>query len=106
MKITTLKGRQIDIAALRQQHGATVAIGNAGVNARGDRLGRGGDVVKSQEDMTKEYYANNPKAASAAPAPVSLKDISDEIVMTPRQAVEKLTQEASKSKRKTRDSED
>lgn len=106
MKVTSAKGRVVDMSALKEQQGTTIAAGNARMNGRGDRLGKGGVVVKSQEDITKEYYANNPKAVASAP--VSLKDISDEIVMTPRQAVEKLAedQKAKSARRKTRDSED
>ena len=110
MKITTLKGKQIDIAALRERHGATVALGNAGMNARGDILGKGGAVVKTKEDITREYYENNPNAVTRT-SPISLKDISEEIIMTPKEAVaawdEKRVEEAlPKTKRKTRDSED
>lgn len=108
MKITTLKGKQIDIAALRERHGATVALGNAGMNARGDLVGKGGVVVKSKEELAMEYYENNPKAVTKA-APISLKDI-DEDVLTPAQAVERLTKQmppqpkaAPKPKRETRE---
>lgn len=108
MKITTLKGRQIDIAALRERHGATVALGNANMNARGDIVGRGGVVVRSSEEITKDYYESNPNAVTNA-APISLKDISDEIVMTPREAMKAFDEkrvEAATSKRKSRETED
>jgi len=109
MKITTLKGKQIDIAALREKHSATIALGNARMNTRGDRLGKNGEVVKSREEITKDYYDRNPNAVVSAPSPVSLKDISDE-VLTPRQAIEHLEKQQAitptKPRRKTRDSDD
>ncbi len=108
MKIRTLKGREIDITAIRETQGATIAVGNARMNGHGDLIGRGGTVVKSQDQMTREYYANNPKAVTTSP--ISLKDISEEIVMTPREAVEALEKKAEEakaaSKRKLRETDD
>ena len=106
MKVTTVKGRQIDIDALREQQGSRVAVGNARMNGHGDLLGKGGEVLKSQDQITKEYYDKNPKAAKAAP--VALRDISDE-VLTPKQAIAALEanqEKAAKTRRKTRDEED
>lgn len=107
MKVTTVKGRQIDIDTLRQQQGARIAVGNARMNGYGEVLGKGGEVVKTQDQITKEYYDANPKAAKAAP--VALRDISDE-VLTPKQAIEALEaqqeEKATKARRKTRDAED
>lgn len=109
-KILTLKGKRIDIAALRERNSATVAIGNGSMNARGDVIDRSGKVVKTKEQIGREYYDNNPK--SVAVSTISLKDISDEI-MTPAQAIKALeTAAAAKAtapaapKRKIKDSED
>ena len=111
MKITPLKGKQIDITALRERHGAVVAIGNSKMNARGDLLGKGGVVIKSSEEISRDYFENNPNAVASSP--VSLKDISDEIVMTPKQAMaaydDQRVEAASaiaKTKRKTRETDD
>lgn len=109
MKITTLKGKQIDITALRERHGASVAIGNSNMNARGDILGRGGVIVKSSEEVARDYYESNPNAVTSSP--ISLKDISEEIVMTPKEAMaayddKRVEAAASKAKRKTRETED
>jgi len=32
------------------------AVGNMGVNARGDVIGQGGRIIKSKDDVMKEYY--------------------------------------------------
>lgn len=109
MKITTLKGKQIDIAALRERHNATIAVGNAKLNARGDRIGRNGEIVKSKEEISQDYNDKNPNAVANGPSQISLKDISDE-VFTPRQAIEHLEKQRDvaqqKSRRKTRDADD
>lgn len=104
-KVTTLKGREIDINAMRDAHGTTVALGNASMNARGDIVGRGGHVVKSKEQVVRDYYDNNPKAVTVSS--VSLKDISDEEMMTPAEAIAAL-ENAGKiaPRRKAKDVED
>lgn len=104
-KVTTMRGRQIDLAAIREAHGATVALGNAKMNARGDIIGRGGQVVKSKEDVVRDYYDNNPKAVTVTS--VSLKDINDELMMTPAEAIAAIEAQTAKpapaSKRKMKD---
>ncbi len=112
-KVTTLKGKIIDLGALREAHGATIALnGGSGrvTNARGDVLGRGGVVVKAKEEVIRDYYEKNPKAVSVST--VSLKDIGDEVMMTPAEAVAALESQIKPepakpvSKRKIKDTED
>ena len=45
----------------------TPAVGNARVNARGDELGAGGQIVRKKEDVVKEYYENS-KGVADEPA--------------------------------------
>jgi hypothetical protein len=47
----TAKGAQIDMLKLINQNELTPAVGNMGVNARGDKLGPGGTIIKKQEDL-------------------------------------------------------
>lgn len=101
MKITTTKGREIDITALRENYGTTRAIGNSNLNARGDVI-KNGRIVLSSEQIKQSYYES---ARSVEHAPISLRDISDEMVMTPAQVVASL-ETPTRPKRKTRDSED
>lgn len=54
----TAQGRQLDIEKLRLQNEMAPAIGNMRVNARGDQLGPGGQVVKNREQMVDEHYKN------------------------------------------------
>jgi hypothetical protein len=44
------------------------------VNARGDRLGKGGKIIQKREEATREYYQNNPKSVVKS---VSIKDAVD-----------------------------
>lgn len=52
----TAQGRTIDFEQIRLTNELTPAIGNMRVNARGDQLGPGGNVVKSREQMLDEHY--------------------------------------------------
>jgi len=53
----TLQGKLVDMDMLRQKNELTPAVGNVRVNARGDELGRGGKIVRSREEVLKDYYA-------------------------------------------------
>jgi hypothetical protein len=52
----TMQGRMVDIDKLRAANEAVQAVGNMGVNARGDVIGQGGRIVKTKESVMKEYY--------------------------------------------------
>lgn len=84
-KIRSMRGDIIDMNALRSANEKTSAVGNAKMNARGDRLGRDGRVVKTKEQVVEEYYRSNPRAVEKA---VPLRSIEDE-VMTPAEALKR-----------------
>ena len=90
--ITTMRGKQIDIAAIAEQHGDKIAIGNANLNARGDVLGPKGEIIKTADEITQEYYQNNPNAVTNS-GPISLKDIKDEIVLSPAEAMKEYDEQ-------------
>ena len=52
----TMQGRYIDIEKLRGANEDTRAVGNMNVNARGDVLGRSGQVVETKQEVVKKYY--------------------------------------------------
>jgi hypothetical protein len=52
----TMQGRMVDIEKLRASNEGVRAVGNMNVNARGDMVGSGGQIVKTKEEMMKEYY--------------------------------------------------
>lgn len=59
---TSLRGKKIDMEQLNLKHEMIPAVGNMKVNARGDQLGSGGQVVKTREQILADYYAKNPRA--------------------------------------------
>lgn len=58
----TMQGRVVDIEALKARNELTLAVGNADMNARGDKVGKGGKIVKKREEVVAEYYDDNPNA--------------------------------------------
>ena len=52
----TMQGRMVDIEKLRATNEEVRAVGNMSVNARGDVVGTGGKIVKTKEQLMKEYY--------------------------------------------------
>jgi hypothetical protein len=85
----------VDMTKLSQQHELTPAVGNANLNARGDKLGPGGVIVQKREEAAAQYHkipkktvheeitADEPvaqpletKPASAAPTVVAPNKVS------------------------------
>jgi len=52
----TMQGKQIDLDALVSKNEAMPAVGNVRMNARGDELGPGGQVVRKREDIVNDHY--------------------------------------------------
>lgn len=53
-KHTTYRGTTIDMDMLKYQNQHQVALGNASLNARGDKIGSGGTVIKTREELIQE----------------------------------------------------
>ena len=70
----TKRGNMIDMDALMLKNEEELALGNMKVNARGDKIGPGGKIIKSKEEAGREYYDSNPKAVVKT---VSIKDNVD-----------------------------
>lgn len=47
----TAKGKEIDMGRLANQHELTLAVSNVKINARGDELGPGGQIIRKQPDV-------------------------------------------------------
>jgi hypothetical protein len=56
---TTAQGKAVDMEMLRAQNEETIAVGNMKVNARGDKLGAGGNVVETRNQTQDQYYKLN-----------------------------------------------
>ncbi len=72
----TMQGRMVDIEKLRAANESVQAVGNMNVNARGDVLGAGGQVVTPKEQIIKKYYeqpkgmvSDTPSKGKPMPAP-------------------------------------
>ena len=55
-KVKTAHGKIIDIDNLRLQNEKTIAVGNMKVNARGDQLGRGGEIITPKSQLAAKQY--------------------------------------------------
>ena len=59
-----MQGREIDMDALAAKNETAIAVSNVKINARGDELGIGGEIIRKREDIMNEYYETNPKSKS------------------------------------------
>jgi hypothetical protein len=82
------RGREVDMLKLINQNELTIAVGNAKVNARGDKIGPKGEIIQRREDIQKEISTPIVPDRSIKPAPakveapvlekiVTVKDVSD-----------------------------
>jgi hypothetical protein len=55
-KHTSYRGATIDMDSMRRENEHVPAIGNANVNARGDKLGRAGTVAKTADQIARENH--------------------------------------------------
>lgn len=53
-KHNSYRGAAIDIEMMKFQNQHARALGNAGMNARGDKLGSGGTIIKTREELLAE----------------------------------------------------
>jgi hypothetical protein len=66
-KVKTAHGKIIDIDNLRLQNEKIIAVGNMKVNARGDQLGRGGEIIVPRgQVMARQYPKMQTPVASEA----------------------------------------
>jgi hypothetical protein len=79
--IKTMLGREIDMDSLLEKNQLMPSVGNVRMNARGDELGPGGQIVKKREDQVAAYYENNPMARPVAktPAPAPVEKVVEPI---------------------------
>lgn len=53
-KHTSYRGTAIDMEMLKFQNEHARALGNASMNARGDKIGTGGTIIKTREELLAE----------------------------------------------------
>jgi len=97
----TLRGKTVDMDLLQKKNELTPAVGNARVNARGDELGPGGQIVKKREDRMKEYYNVNVAKESSGrakrkdqeqPTPASSAKV-EEVTAAEQEMIEEFNEE-------------
>jgi hypothetical protein len=95
----TSKGKMIDMDALRLQSEKSTAVGNMGVNGRGDKLGKGGKVEATVEQQARAYYRHSP---NAAPKKVNLKEdlVEEKAVKQAEEELEEITENMPEKKSK------
>ncbi len=55
----TMQGKEIDMGKLINQNETTIAVGNMKVNARGDKIGPGGKIIQTREQILAEKERMN-----------------------------------------------
>jgi hypothetical protein len=64
----TAQGKAVDLDGLILVNERTIAVGNMGVNARGDELGPGGIVVNTRNQVMDDYYKLNTNSTGGSQA--------------------------------------
>jgi ethanolamine ammonia-lyase large subunit len=77
-----MRGQKLDMAKLVSENSYKVALGNAGMNARGDKVASSGTVLQTREQfLMSDYNVSNPKAVRQ----MGLNDIRQE-ALSPQEA--------------------
>lgn len=75
----TAQGKILDMEALSAEHQDVIAVGNAKMNARGDRLGPGGKIIETVQEAAAAYYEENPKAVKTQSIKDALPSIQPDV---------------------------
>ena len=87
----TAMGKQIDIDGLRLVNEHVIAVGNMKVNARGDELGPGGRIVRTKDQIMKEYYAlNTPVATDDVVIPSIQATADPQVTVDPNSGMDEI----------------
>lgn len=85
----SMRGKQVDMDLLRKRNELTPAVGNARVNARGDELGPGGQIIKKREDVVAEHYAQAGSVKQGSGRATSSAPVADTVVKPVAEPVKK-----------------
>lgn len=80
------RGAQIDMSGIVEKNSDTIAIGNAGVNARGDKIGEGGTIIRTAEEIARERNRTitSVKASSLKDEPPKVENINTDALRQTR----------------------
>lgn len=94
---TTASGKTVNIDQMRLLNEKTIAVGNMGVNARGDQITSSGDIIKSRNEIMKERRNISPvvryNGHKSAPQETVTPTAHVESVPNPTIAAQESTQE-------------
>lgn len=93
-----MRGKQVDMDLLRKRNELTPAVGNARVNARGDELGPGGQIIKKREDVVAAHYAQAGVAKEATGRANSSVPVADVVATTESAVVEPVKKTVTRTK--------
>lgn len=85
---TTANGRVLNIDHMRLLNEKTIAVGNMGVNARGDQVAPDGSIIKTRNEVMKERRNLSPVVrynghkGAAAPAEVEVNTTESTVEVT------------------------
>jgi hypothetical protein len=75
MVYRTARGKEVDVGKLINQNELVPAVGNAKVNARGDKLGEGGKIIRRREEMTPQPVN--------IPNQINVREVAAPVAQTP-----------------------
>lgn len=84
----SMRGKPVDMDALRARNEGEIAVGNARMNARGDILSRTGEIEVKREEISKTFHDTQGSIAQN----VSLKPAMPDVFETPEQALARLAE--------------
>ena len=73
-KYRSAQGKTIDMIALIANNETVPSIGNMAVNARGDEILSDGTIIKTREEIMKEYHNLSTMVPEDGPIPESVSD--------------------------------
>jgi hypothetical protein len=82
----TMQGKTIDFDSLRLNNELVPAVGNMKVNARGDELGKHGNIVKTRDEIVEEKIQKENVQAETF-----TEDFDDDIELTSEEAAKILS---------------
>lgn len=89
----SMRGKVVDMDLLRKRNELTPAVGNARVNARGDELGPGGQIIRKADEKVREHYKVAGKVRSSSGRAKPVVDTSKEsVTITEEVSVEEETE--------------
>ena len=90
----TAKGVPVNVDDMISAGQDSVALGNLGgannVNARGDVLGKAGNVVKKREEVVPQYYAEALPERMEVPLSQTTSEDIGETFLSPSEAMDKV----------------